>query len=182
MLLEYMEKLTTYSPDLELCYCNIDSIHFSVPASQVDGALSLLRERTSSDMGDLRIEAISRHGLWLEPGRYWLYDDAVSKFSNSGIGDGVQPFKEKRIGVSTRKIDGLHVPVRLSVSLANSMSDIHGLRWDSVAGLFRQRSAEVTAGMAYGDVLEMLEGNRREAIPVKLQAFQLLKQRLHPEA
>lgn len=180
-VLEEMEHIASLSPGIEICYCNIDSIHFSVPQTSFDSLLERVRARSSNEMGGYKIEAIVRHGLWLEPGRYWLYGDAVEKFSNSGVGDGVAPFNERKVYVASRLIDGLHVPVKATLDLAGSMSDARGAEHDAASGIVRQPSVEMTEEMDYAAILARLSEHRDHAVPRKLAAFQALRDRLKNE-
>ncbi|CAM4083910.1 hypothetical protein KESI111651_01805 [Kerstersia similis] len=180
LLLEYMEKLCQLLPELEICYCNIDSIHFSIPDTRLPMIMEQLETAVSLEMGGVKVEAISKHGLWLEPGRYWLYSDNVDKFSNLGISDGVHPFKEKKIYVTGRQIDSLHIPVRITIDLPGSSSDAKTAIRDEASALTRLRFVEITQDTSYNTILSMLERNRRETIPAKLRAFHQLKQRLAP--
>lgn len=177
MLLEQMEKISRLSPDVEICYCNIDSIHFSVPKSALPNILGQLQAEVSEEMGSFKIEAVTDYGLWLEPGRYWLYSSAVEKFRNRGIGDGVHPFKDRRIHVSSRRIGGLHIPIRAEIDLGGSMSDATSLVSEE-AGFARQCHAGVSNATRFGDVIKALETNRRCAIPEKLAAFESLRSRM----
>ncbi len=175
LLLEWMERLESLASDLNICYCNIDSIHFSVSKDQADRVLEYLTMNASEAMGGFKIEAVAEHGLWLEPGRYWLYSDTVQKFSNQGVGDGIQPFKERKIFVTSRQVDGLHIPMRVGLDMADTMSDAQeAIEQD---GLMRLRGTQIKAGMNYEEILGRLERNRRETLPLKLAAFKRLKTR-----
>lgn len=177
-LLDKMEKISRITAELEICYCNIDSIHFSVPNTAIDNILSTLQAEANEEMGGYKVEAITKSGLWLEPGRYWLYTDIVEKFKNRGINDGSHPFKEHKIYVTNRLIGGLHIPIRATIDLAGSMSDLQKSVEDPFTGLVRLHLIEVTDETLYEEVLMQLDFNRRNAIPKKMYAFERLKKRL----
>lgn len=180
VLLEQMEKLVMLFPELEICYCNIDSIHFSIPKIHLADVMMELQAEASEEMGGFKIEAVTNHGLWLEPGRYWLYSDSVEKFSNLGVSDGIHPFNERKIYTTARKIGGLHIPMRVGIDMAGSMSDAKAAVREDTSGLTRLHPVEIVEGMRYDAVLSELGKNRRETIPVKLEAFRCLKQRVSP--
>lgn len=176
-----MEKIARFSSDVEIAYCNIDSIHFSVPKHTLAGVLGQLQAEASEEMGSFKIEAVADHGLWLELGRYWLYSSSVEKFRNRGIGDGTNPFKDRSVHVASRWIDGLHIPIRAQIDLASSMSDATDLIRDEAAGLARQRPVGIRDATRFEDVLKALERNRRIAVPEKLAAFERLRSRMAAE-
>ncbi|MCF8208115.1 MAG: hypothetical protein K9K38_01725, partial [Rhodoferax sp.] len=67
-MLEQMEKLTSFSSTIEICYCNIDSVHFSAPSNLLPDVFDNILTKVSDKMGDYKIESITANGLWLEPG------------------------------------------------------------------------------------------------------------------
>lgn len=178
LMLEKMEALASKWPGLELCYCNIDSIHFSVPDTLLATVRAYLQGQASREMGGFKIESITKHGLWLEPGRYWLYTSTVEKFSNLGISDGTHPFNERKIYVATREIDGLSIPIRTAIDMAGSSSDAKTAVSDAVVPLTRLRPVEITQETDYMAILAILKKNRRDTVPIKLDAFRQLAQRL----
>lgn len=62
-------------PTLEICYCNIDSIHVSLDSKLFDKFMSTYKKLFSNKLGDLKIEAIASKGYWFDIGRYWLYNN-----------------------------------------------------------------------------------------------------------
>jgi hypothetical protein len=71
-------------PSVEICYCNIDSIHISILEKEVDNFINMNRDIISNKLGDLKIEAIAKTGYWFDIGRYWLKNkDEVVLFKNS---------------------------------------------------------------------------------------------------
>ena len=68
VLLEMMERILCSAPGVEICYTNIDSIHFSLPTDYLEPVLAWLESECSDALGSFKIESVTRHGLWLEPG------------------------------------------------------------------------------------------------------------------
>ena len=177
-LLEMMETISVIVPGVEICYANIDSIHFSVPTVKLGDTLEHLRDQASEELGSFKIEAVTQHGLWLEPGRYWLYADNVEKFKNRSVGDGRNPFKDHSIHVLSQEISGLHIPMKLTVRMDNSMSTARAMALDIGTGIIRQRLIEIGDQTSFSDVLDQLEDNRKLSNPQKMKAFYHLKHRL----
>lgn len=173
-LLEMMEKLLTIAPDVELCYANVDSIHFSFPADCQASVIDELRPSISDRMGDYKIETKASGGLWLEPGRYWLFSDDLEKFRNRSLRHNGHAFKDQSIHVVSRVIGDLHIPIRFRVRMERSMSDMWSIKYDPTTGLERQQLAEVSSGASPTDVLRVLEQNRKQHIPRRIQAFKNL--------
>ena len=68
---------------VDICYCNIDSIHISIEKSKLELFISRFSDSISNKMGDLKIQAIADKGYWFDVGRYWLIDnDSVIKYKN----------------------------------------------------------------------------------------------------
>ena len=176
-LLELMEKVLAFGPNVEICYVNIDSIHFSLPAEGLEEVLSYLRDEASDDMGGFKIEAVAHNGLWLEPGRYWLYNEQIEKFRNRSIGDGRNPFKDTSYHVTSRKVGDLHLPIRTVVRMNKSMSNI---RWLSTEadGLVRQHLIPIGTRTTFAEYLEMIDSRGRGSTLERLEAFQALRRRM----
>ncbi len=177
-LLELMERVLALGIDIHICYVNIDSIHFSVPKEQIDMVVERLAGDASDAMGSFKIEAVTSHGLWLEPGRYWLYSDQVEKFKNRSISDGNQPFKDRSFHIAIRQLGDLHIPIRTSLRLDKSMSDVRALDLepDNFTNFIRQRLIERNETTTYSETLDMLEANKANATPQRLEAFMRLKE------
>jgi hypothetical protein len=173
-LLEMMEKLLAIAPDVELCYANVDSIHFSFPVDYEASVMDGLRSSISKKMGDYKIETIASGGLWLEPGRYWLYSENIEKFRNRSVRHGGHAFKDHSIHVVSRQIGDLHIPIRFRIGMDRSMTDIRSIEYDSSTGLERQNLVEVESGAWPTEVLRVLDQNRKHHIPRRLQAFRKL--------
>ena len=180
-LLETMERVLSLSPGIRLCYANIDSIHLSVADGDADEVLTTLRLWAGDSMGSFKIEAVARRGLWLEPGRYWLYSDGIEKFRNRSVGDRKRPFQSHAIHVTSRPIGDLHVPVRMTIQMERTMSDAYSLSLGD-EGLVEQRMVEVGAGSSYASVLDDLGTNRRIYVPKRMAAFNRLVDRMEDDA
>lgn len=179
ILLEMMERILGRAPDVQICYTNIDSIHFSLPTIHRDSVVDWLERQASDAMGSFKIEAITPHGLWLEPGRYWLYSDTeIVKFRNRSIGDQQQPFKDHAIHVAGRRIGDLHVPVRMTLVMERTMSPSRSVEPDGADRLVRQRLIEIGDNTTFTDVMGMLEHNQRQAIPARMNAFKALRKKI----
>lgn len=178
VLLEMMERILDSAPNVEICYTNIDSIHFSLPAEYLEPVLAWLKSECSDALGSFKIECVSRHGLWLEPGRYWLYSDDVEKFRNRSVGDQKQPFKDHAIHVVSQQLGKLHIPIRTTLRMERTMSPSRSLTTDEDAGLVRQRLIEVGNATTAGEVLDELEQNQRRSTPIRIAAFADLRERM----
>jgi len=174
MVLEMMEAICSRIPDALICYSNIDSIHFSLPKSELDDALDWLRSIASANKGSFKVEAVTDHGLWLEPGRYWLYSQNIEKFRNRGISAGGRPFRDHTIHVESRRIGDLHIPIRFGVSMQKTMSISHSIVADQV-GVRHQRLVEVGEHTSFETVLAALERNRADTVPARTRAFAQLR-------
>lgn len=175
-MLQMMEKILGSAPDIEICYANIDSIHFSLPSDHFQHIMEALQPQISDKMGDCKVDAIAKYGLWLEPGRYWLYTNEIKKFRNRSIGIRGNAFADHAIHVTNRKIGDLNIPIRLSIKMENSMSDMRSIIDDPVSGIARQKPTEVGDGKSHSDILNALEYNRTECVPRRMQAFRRLAQ------
>jgi len=174
-LLQLMERVLALNSSVDICYVNIDSVHFSVPTEKLDEILEFLRAEASEEMGAFKIEAVTKHGLWLEPGKYWLYSNSVEKFRNRSIRVGAtQPFQDRSFHVVSRQIDDLHIPIRVIVRMNKSMSHVRTLHQDN-DGFVRQKLVERGSASSFSETLDMLENNRRLDTVLRLEAFQKLK-------
>lgn len=178
ILLDKMEKIAALTSDVEIAYCNIDSIHFSVNKSSFASVYAALKAESSSSMGGFKIDAVTKHGLWLEPGRYWLYGQTIEKFANKGVSDNIQPFKDQKIYVKTICIEELYIPIRISISLSKTMSNERKLFKDEGSNYVRFISFNITKEMRFNDVLEILKRNYALSISIKTKAFNSLRERI----
>src|SRR5574344_1265711 len=94
-LLELYEKLHSSSKEFELCYCNIDSLHISIPIDKESLFKEAIKDLISpTELGKLKIESITNRGIWFEPGRYWLFnDDELVNFKNTIFNDDNKDYK-----------------------------------------------------------------------------------------
>ncbi|AQS90585.1 hypothetical protein A0U94_05975 [Gluconobacter albidus] len=179
MLLEMMEMILACAPDVQICYTNIDSIHFSLPTIHRDSVVAWLEREASDAMGSFKIEAVTQYGLWLEPGRYWLYSDReIVKFRNRSIGDQRQPFRDHAIYVVGRRIGDLHVPVRMTLAMERTMSPSRSVELDGDDSVVRQRLIEIGDNTTFTDVMGGLERNQRQAIPARIKAFKAVREKI----
>ena len=82
-MMQTIEKFLQFD-SVEICYCNIDSLHISIQKNKVDDFLSKYSHMISSKIGDLKIETIASKGYWFDIGRYWLVEDKnVKLFKNA---------------------------------------------------------------------------------------------------
>lgn len=178
VLLEMMERILNAAPNVEICYTNIDSIHFSLPTEYLEPVLKWLKSECSDALGSFKIESVTRHGLWLEPGRYWLYSDDVEKFRNRSVGDQLQPFRDHAIHVVSRPLGELHIPIKATLRMERTMSPSRSLTVDSDSGLIRQCLIEVGNLTTVEKVLNELEENHRHSTPIRMSAFADLRERM----
>lgn len=179
LLLAMMERIMDSAPSVEICYTNIDSIHFSLPTEYLNPVLAWLESERSDALGSFKIESVTRHGLWLEPGRYWLYSDDVEKFRNRSVGSHLQPFKDHTVHVVSRKLGELHVPIKATLLMERTMSPSRSLITDSNSRLIRQRLIEIGDSTTVEEVLDELEQNQQRATPVRMAAFADLRERMN---
>ncbi|KEZ21327.1 hypothetical protein CP98_00004 [Sphingobium yanoikuyae] len=180
MLLEMMERILVRAPNVQICYANIDSIHFSLPTSHLDDVIAWLECEASDAMGSFKIEVVTQHGLWLEPGRYWLYSEKdVVKFKNRSVGDQQQPFKDHAIHVASRRIGDLDVPVRMTLNMEHTMSPLCSIQTGIGDGLSHQRLIEVGDSTTFLDVISEIEHNQCHAIPARMAAFKDLSRQIN---
>ncbi|UTH47595.1 hypothetical protein KBW81_12855 [Loktanella salsilacus] len=178
VLLAKMEAIFTSIEGVEICYTNIDSIHFSIPNSKLSNVLEELSESASDAMGSFKIECVADHGLWLEPGRYWLYGEKIEKFKNRSIGSRFGAFKDYSTYVSVRKISDLYIPIKSSVGMNKSMSYTRSLQRQKSKDIVLQNIILVKASTEFTDVLNQLEENKKHSIPQRMNAFLSLKNRM----
>lgn len=68
---------------LEICYCNVDSIHISIKKDKINKFFEEFKHLFSDEIGNLKVESISDKGYWFDIGRYWLMNNnEVIKFKN----------------------------------------------------------------------------------------------------
>lgn len=176
-LLGMMERLTQSDENIDICYANIDSIHFSLPVGNLDSTLEWLRSEATSQLGGFKIEAVARSGLWLEPGRYWLFSEKVERSRNCGIPRRHGPFSDHSVHVAVRKIGELYIPIRMNVGMDRTLSDARTILGDGSSSVVRQCLVEVGTRSTLDEVLGRLESNRRDGIPRRMHAFRKLREK-----
>jgi hypothetical protein len=72
VMIRTIERFLKHST-VELCYCNVDSLHISINKSELNSFLKAHSDIISDRMGDLKIQAIADKGYWFDIGRYWLF-------------------------------------------------------------------------------------------------------------
>jgi len=94
-LLELYEKIHLTNSSFELCYCNIDSLHISIPNEKKEIFEEVLKPMISqTELGKLKIESIGDSGIWFEPGRYWIYkNEKLLSFKNTIFNDNNKNYK-----------------------------------------------------------------------------------------
>ena len=84
-MMKTIEYLLEFS-NLDICYANVDSIHVSIPKDRREEFVFFLKDKEllGEKLGQLKIENYSDYGLWLSPGKYWLYNsDKIIQSRNS---------------------------------------------------------------------------------------------------
>lgn len=125
VLLEMMERILDCSPDVEICYTNIN---FASHFSNFNQA-----SRTSTYMAEIRMFRIrwvlSRSRL---SGTVYGWSLAVTGSTpmmsrssrNRSVGDRQQPFKDHAVHVVSRQLGELHVPIRATLRMERTMSPL----------------------------------------------------------
>ena len=170
-LLEMMERIQSSVNDVEICYTNIDSVHFSLPTIHLEKILEWLRSEASLEMGGFKIESVSKCGLWLEPGRYWLYSDSINKFKNRSIGARKNPFLTHKVYVASRLLGDLSIPIKIILQMDKTMSATRSLVDDPSYKLVRQKLIEVGSKTTFKDVWDRMQQNRKRDVPYRMSTF-----------
>lgn len=119
--IEFMSQF----PELEVCYCNIDSIHVSLPKESIHSFYEYIAPLMGNDMGKLKMEIQADHGYWFEPGRYWLIrDNAVVQFKNQGVHNHYvdDPFQDGYSYYKTYKDGEYTIPVKCRRDIAGTLT------------------------------------------------------------
>ncbi|WP_292802964.1 hypothetical protein [Methylotenera sp.] len=90
-LLTQIQKIGEQFPEAELCYANVDSLHYSIPTNLTDAFVKSLN--IGELMGQLKIEFTGEQGLWLDPGRWWIANDGDLVAHRSGWHQAVPSYK-----------------------------------------------------------------------------------------
>lgn len=84
-MIQTIENFLSFE-SVEICYCNVDSIHISIKKDKIENFLQKYKYMISNRLGDLKIEVIAEQGYWFDIGRYWLFkNDKVELFKNIGF-------------------------------------------------------------------------------------------------
>lgn len=80
-MLELLEKLLEFD-GLDVCYINVDSFHVSISVEKKEAFYKHFSEILSpSELGKLKVEAVSERGYWIELGQYYLLTaDEMDKY------------------------------------------------------------------------------------------------------
>jgi hypothetical protein len=97
-MLQWMSAIHAVSPDAEICYSNVDSVHVSIPSRQKEFFI----EKMTSDgwigerLGQAKIEAIGDSGVWMNVGKYMIFNLGDLVF-HAGTPVKERPFQNKKI-------------------------------------------------------------------------------------
>lgn len=123
-MIQTIEKFLQFD-SVEICYCNIDSLHISIQKDKVDDFLSKHANMISNKIGDLKIETIASNGYWFDIGRYWLVEDkSVKLFRNilfNYLGNQKQ-FLKSRIFKRIHKLDNFSYVKNIYLNIYKSFS------------------------------------------------------------
>lgn len=82
-MLKSIQKLASINT-VTICYTNVDSIHFSINKDKLNDFYKSFSHEINTSCGGIKIEAIGTTGMWLDIGRYWIFDhNKLTKFSNA---------------------------------------------------------------------------------------------------
>jgi hypothetical protein len=131
-LLKTLEKIHSIKSAL-ICYTNIDSIHFSIESSDYRHFLNLFQPEINRGIGGLKIDAIGDKGIWLDIGRYWIFNgNKIIKTKNAlfNTKDKNSKFNDKTKIIyinNERKLSSIkthRIDKKISVqSIENTLSD-----------------------------------------------------------
>ena len=102
-------------PGVDICYCNIDSLHVSLPQESVSDFLNYAAPLIGEKMGQLKVEVHADKGYWFEAGRYWLIkDNQVVMYKNQGLNNPYVKnfFQNGRSYYKIYKENGYTIPVK----------------------------------------------------------------------
>lgn len=112
-------------PELELCYCNIDSVHLSLPDTRVTEFYQYLAPLMGDEMGQLKLENEADQGYWFESGRYWLIkNNSVIQFKNQGLHNPYArgQFQDSRAWYKIYQEAGYSIPIKCRRQLATTLT------------------------------------------------------------
>lgn len=116
-LLKKIEYLSKFS-GLEICYCNVDSVHVSIPDDKYEDFYIYAKKIIGSGIGQFKVEAEARQGIWLAPGHYCLFSgNNVVKSKNAGIRQPIDKFRDRYTFKTFAFARGLTVPINRNMTL-----------------------------------------------------------------
>ncbi len=177
LVLQLMEYVLSLDADIQICYSNIDSVHFSLPSARLPNVLKQLNAKATDQMGSFKVEAITASGLWLEPGRYWLYGDKVEKFRNRSVSSVRDPFRSSSFHLISRELGELHVPMVMLMRMERSMSNLRALR-TRYDGLEVQELIKINDMTEFCGYMAEVDQKGRSAANRRIEAFTALRDRL----
>lgn len=166
--------------DAQLCYCNIDSLHVSVPLNKQFAFFEHMKSLCGSGLGQLKVECIARSGYWLEIGRYWLFDDKhnVVMSKNAGIKSEYSRdnFQDGRTYSQIIKGKDFCIANKRSIRLASSLSYLKHLEEQDCSGIqlysrFHLKQLQNPSSLAH-----LIEVEKQRTRDIKLSTFYELKQ------
>ncbi len=110
---------------VEICYCNIDSLHISIQKDKIDDFLSKHSNMISNKIGDLKIETIASKGYWFDIGRYWLVEDKSVKLFRNALFNYLgnkEKFLKSRIFKRIHKLDNFSYVKNIYLNIYKSFS------------------------------------------------------------
>lgn len=177
LVLQLMEYVLSLDSDIQICYSNIDSVHFSLSSARLPMVLEQLEAKATGQMGSFKVEAVSECGLWLEPGRYWLYGEKIEKFRNRSVSSAKNPFRTSSYHMISRDLGGLHIPIIMLLRMERSMSSSRTLR-TRPDGLEAQELISIDAKTIFSRYMAEVDCEGRKATARRIEAFTSLRDRL----
>ena len=120
-LMEKIEYLSQFD-QCEICYCNVDSIHVSIPKAKYQEFMGYVSSLIGENMGMFKIEAEADSAIWFEPGRYFLFKDKkIVKSKNLGIPTTGGTFKTSINYPSYVVGNNITVPLNRTITISKIM-------------------------------------------------------------
>lgn len=144
-MLETMSYLYELNAGIEFAYYNIDSLHVVCPKKNNKYIYDALSYLTGEKIGDFKVECIASTGLWLEPGKYWLFDAQgnIIKYANSNIGNLFGNASNKRNTLQFLKLHNYQIPLPKTLTLENTLSDMYILENNATNNVIKQRRLSI---------------------------------------
>ncbi len=123
-MIQTIEKFLQFD-SVEICYCNIDSLHISIQKDKIDDFLSKHSNMISNKIGDLKIETIASKGYWFDIGRYWLVEDKSVKLFRNALFNYLgnkEKFLKSRIFKRIHKLDNFSYVKSVYLNIYKSFS------------------------------------------------------------